>query len=72
MTDGEKRILYALSLMCEQYLERGGELQHLFMSAGEQAVEVLARYGLVDLAPSGGVWTAAGRALLDDDWLRYP
>jgi hypothetical protein len=53
--------------MCEQYLEKGGRLDHLFMSAGEDALDALAEYGRVDLDGPGGVWTEAGQKLLDED-----
>ena len=65
MTEAEKTILIALAWMCEQYISEDGELDHLCMSAGEGAVEVLVSYGLVEPSARGGVWTAAGQALLD-------
>ena len=68
MTDAEKRLLRALMSMCSQYLEKGDRLDHLFMSAGEDALEVLAAYGLVELDGPGGVWTPAGIAFLEDTW----
>jgi len=66
MTAEEKQLLGALAWMCRQYLTDGkGELDHLCMSAGERAVEILARYGLVKPDLRGGTWTPAGKALLD-------
>lgn len=65
MTDAETRLLRALAMMCNQYLQSSdGSLDHLFMSAGEEAVERLVEYGLVQPSPSGGRWTEEGLALL--------
>ena len=66
MTDAERRLLATLAWMCEQYLGNGkGEwLDHEAMGAGEDAIELLARYGLVEPSGRGGRWTDAGRALL--------
>jgi hypothetical protein len=50
--------------MCAQYLEDGGELDHQSMSAGEHAVELLVKYGLVTPLRRGGVWTDSGKAAL--------
>ena len=59
-------LLYALAWMAEQYLGKAdGELDHLCMSAGEKAVEILARHGLVRPDGRGGTWTQARRAVLD-------
>ena len=65
MTEAEKRLLVALARMCKQYLEDGGELDHMCMSAGEDAVELLVQYGLVAPCRRGGTWTEAGTALLN-------
>lgn len=65
MTDKEERLLRALALMAAQYLETpDGALDHLYMSAGEHAVSMLAEYGLV--APDGrnSRWTDAGATFL--------
>jgi len=67
MTDAERKILRALAGMCNQYLLHKGGLDHLCMSAGERAVEVLAEYGLVDCNDRGAAWTKAGQDLLDWD-----
>lgn len=66
MTDAERRLLVALAWMCEQYLGDGkGEwLDHQAMSAGEDAIALLAQYGMVEPSGRGGRWTDAGRALL--------
>ena len=59
MTDAERRLLAALAAMAEQYLKDEGQLDSLSMSAGERALEELARYGLVetDTIFRTGVWT---------------
>jgi hypothetical protein len=68
MTDAEKRLLVALAWMCEQYLSDGGSLDHMCMSPGEDAVDLLVEYGLVKPGPGrGGTWTDAGRALLNSN-----
>ncbi len=65
MTENEQQLLAALAWMCEQYLSDGtGALDHKCMSAGEEAVELLAAYGLVDPSGRGGAWTSAGKSLL--------
>ena len=65
MTEAEKRLLHALAGMCEQYLQTpGGSLDHVWMSAGEDAIALLAEYRLVEPSGRGGDWTAAGLALL--------
>jgi hypothetical protein len=63
-TDAEKQLLFALVRMCEQYLtipkearDRPLELEHKFMSAGEEAIGLLADYGLVDRRHGGGNWS---------------
>jgi hypothetical protein len=67
MTEDEKRLLVALAWMCEQYLKDGNCLDHMCMSAGERAVELLVQYGLVRPGPRGGTWTEAGEALLNSN-----
>lgn len=57
-------LLKALAWMCEQYMSDEGRVDHSCMSAGEQAVELLVKYGLLEPCPRGGRWTEAGRALL--------
>jgi hypothetical protein len=71
MTAEEKELLEALAWMCQQYLSDqrhlaggGNSLDHMCMSAGEDAVELLFKYGLVDSVGRGARWTAAGDALL--------
>ncbi len=66
MTPAEKRILEALAWMAEQYMAtKSGGLDHLCMSAGERAVEVLFDYGMVDCDERGATWTEAGEKLLN-------
>lgn len=68
MTRAEERVLHSLAWMCEQYLRTPeGDLGHLFMSAGKEAIELLSSYGLVEMTSRGGCWTATGRALLESD-----
>ena len=65
MDDKQDPAIYALALMAHQYLESSdGQLDHLCMSAGEQAVEVLVTHGLVEPHGRGGSWTERGRRLL--------
>jgi len=55
--------------MCEQYLSGGTEtLDHLCMGDGEEAVELFAKYRLVERSGRGGTWTLAGKALLALTW----
>jgi len=61
----ERRLLVALAWMCGQCLRHGERLDHMRMSAGEDAVELLVQYGLAKPGPRGGTRTQAGRALLD-------
>ena len=67
MTDAERRLLVALAWMCEQYLRSKDSefLDHHCMYAGEEAIELLVQYGLVEPRGRGGRWTEAGNALLD-------
>jgi hypothetical protein len=62
------RLLIALAHMCEQYLcSDDATLDHLAMSAGEEAVELLVEYGLVTPGGRGGAWTKAGLSLLNSN-----
>jgi hypothetical protein len=62
----EDRLLGALAWMVSQYLtvENNG-LDHMCMSAGEQAMKILAEYGLVTDDTRHGRWTEAGQLFLD-------
>ncbi|RYF92878.1 MAG: hypothetical protein EON95_10900 [Caulobacteraceae bacterium] len=65
MTENEKRLLRPLALMCDQYLRApDGDLDHLCISAGEEAVERLVEHGMISPHARGGRWTSAGKALL--------
>lgn len=68
-TPREQHILYALALMCSQYLTEqhdGHEvLDHLCMGAGEEAYKVLEAYGLIEVEGRGATWTQAGADLMD-------
>lgn len=63
MEDQEK-LLAALAWMSVQYLEQDGVLDHEFMSAGEQAMAILAERGLISNGERGATWTEQGKAFL--------
>lgn len=66
MDENPDSAIYALALMAHQYLEtQDGTLDHLCMSAGEHAVDVLVEHGLVYPQGRGGSWTELGRSLLE-------
>jgi len=66
VTEGRDPALRALAEMVDQYLTVGEELDTQFMSAGENALRVLAEEGLVTYDGGRcGSWTEAGRRLLD-------
>lgn len=67
MTEDEKQLLVALAWMCEQYISDSEGLDHECMSAGEGAVELLFKYGLVDSVGRYAKWTEAGQALLNSN-----
>ena len=69
VTTHEHRLLVALAWMCQQYLydHRGKCLDHVCMSAGERAIELLYEYGLVDSVDRGAQWTEAGNDFLDSN-----
>jgi hypothetical protein len=69
MEPNEEYILQALAWMTLQYIgsPENDHIDTMCMSAGERAVEVLAKYGLVEI--SGGnlrsaQWTEAGKQFL--------
>ena len=68
MTERETRLLYALGLMCGQYLgelHEGREvLDHLCMGAGEEAFKALSAFGLIEIEGRGATWTEAGERLM--------
>jgi hypothetical protein len=74
MSEREKKLLMALVCMAKQYLNNttneGVEvLDSYAMGAGEEAILLLAEYGLVELMKGGrigGYWTEAGNKLWED------
>ena len=65
----ELHALYALALMCSQYIAEqvnGHEvLDHMCMGAGEEAYKVLAAYSLIEIEGRGATWTTLGLELLE-------
>ena len=71
MTGAERELLFDLAWMCEQYLDSGklDYLDHEGISAGERAIGVLAKHGLVEPGGGrGGHWTETGRELLNSNY----
>lgn len=67
MTERDSKALKALAWMVAQYLSNDEDLDTLGMSAGQDALRVLAREGLVEYdGVRCGSWTEAGRRLLDE------
>ena len=66
MDSEKKELLGALAWMCEQYIGEQGVLDHMCMSAGEKALVVLNKHGMVDSIERGASWTARGKKLLDE------
>jgi hypothetical protein len=70
-SDDERRLLYALALMCDQYLGEDHEgnhvLDHMWMGAGQAAFEQLVAYGLLDVEGRGATWTDSGEELLNSN-----
>ena len=73
MTDSEKKLVIALVRMVDQYLDRSGDdVDSRAMFAGEQAIEVLAGFELMEAANTRfGRWTEAGNRLLEEIGLRH-
>lgn len=67
MTNDERELLIALAWMCKQYIgdHDADWLDHMCMGAGEDAVRLLVKYGLVEPSGRGATWTEEGKALLD-------
>jgi hypothetical protein len=63
-TERERHALYALALMCAQYLTEGDTLDHLCMGGGEEAYKVLEAHGLIAVKGRRARWTEAGEQLL--------
>ncbi len=70
-SEEERHLLYALALMCDQYLGEDYDgkrvLEHMWMGAGESAFAQLVAYGLLDVEGRGGTWTEAGEMLLNSN-----
>ena len=70
-TYAERRLLYALGLMCNQYLGELHEgtmvLDHMWMTAGEEAFKLLSGYGLIEIEGRGATWTALGEEFMNSD-----
>ena len=68
MTDSEKKLLTALVAMVHQHLHAyGDEVDNLAESAGERAFQVLADFGLMELANTRFArWTEAGKKFLEE------
>ena len=64
MIDDERHLLRALALMCAQYIGEDDWVDHQCMIAGEEAVELLVKYGMIEPSGRGGRWTEAGEALM--------
>ncbi|MGJ4893595.1 MULTISPECIES: hypothetical protein [unclassified Bradyrhizobium] len=65
MTENEKKILSALASMVIQYLEGREVVDSHSMSAGEEAIEVLAAFGLMEVVGTRfGRWTEEGKTFL--------
>jgi hypothetical protein len=69
MSDKEQKLLVALVLMVNQYLDdEGNEVDSRSMSAREHAIKALAEFGLMeDVNTRFGRWTDAGRRFRRDD-----
>ena len=69
MTDSEQRLLVALVLMVNQYLDQyGDEVESRSISAGEHAIEALAHFGLMEPVNTRlGRWTEAGKQFRRQD-----
>jgi len=63
MTDSDQKLLVALVLMVDQYLDKyGDEVDSRSMCAGEHAIEALASVGLMEIVNIRfGRWTEAGK-----------
>ena len=75
-TARERHLLFALQLMCRQYIgeEFNGRdvLDHMCMAAGEEAYKALEAYGLIDVEGRGATWTEAGNDLMASRLHRQP
>lgn len=67
MNEREEKILEALAGMVLQYLDSvDGRMDNMCIGAGEDAIDVLSEYGLVEKENNRfSSWTEAGLRLLD-------
>ena len=75
MNESEQKLLVALVLMVDQYLDKyGDEVDSRSMCAGEHAIEALARVGLMEIVNTRfGRWTEAGKQFRREEaGIRYP
>lgn len=64
MTSDEQALLRALALMCDQYIGDGECVDHQCIGAGEEAVALLVKHGMIEPSGRGGRWTETGEALM--------
>ena len=64
MSNDERATLRALALMCAQYISEDAWVDHQCIGAGEEAVAILVRHGMIEPSGRGGRWTDAGEALM--------
>jgi hypothetical protein len=50
--------------MCAQFIGEGDWVDHECISAGEEAIQLLIKYGMIEALGRGGRWTQAGMALM--------
>jgi hypothetical protein len=73
MTDSEQKALMALVLMVDQFLGNEREIDSRSLRAGEEAIEALATYGLVEVVGTRfGRWTEAGNKFREKAGIRQP
>ncbi len=68
MSDSERKLLTALAMMVDQYLdEYMDEVYSHPMSAGEHAIEALAEFGLMQTVGTRfGRWSETGKKFLEE------
>jgi hypothetical protein len=54
MIDDQRALLRALALMCAQYIGEGDWVDHECTGAGEEAVELLIKHGIIKPFGHGG------------------
>ena len=71
MTDSEQKAVIALVLMVDQFLGNEREIDSRSLRAGEEAIEALATYGLVEVVGTRfGRWTEAGNKFREKAGIR--